>query len=513
MEVLVADQFRDKGLAHRGVEGRRAAEQEGEDVDVPKLDKAGHGQHAPGQREHAHRRLGGDQELALVEMVGGEAGPGQQQKLRPELQRHDQADGRSVVIGEQGEHQPVLGGPLHPGADVGDEGAGCPDPIVEAPQRRKTPAKGGLMERLIGHFAGVADRGAEHRVKCADVASLRCLVVFRNFPREGRAMGLPRRGMLHLTAAGVIATLPLLPRRAAAQVWPNRPVRWVVGFAPAGGNDILARLIAQWLAERRQQFIIENKPGAGGNIAIDTVAAGCSGWLHTPDEHYRPTIIGPHVTSITSISHVTAHQWRACTRAYLVMLVHPSVPAKTVPEFIAYAKANPGKINMASAGNGTAPHLAGELFKMMAGVDIVHVPYRGGGPALTDLLGGQVEIVFPTPPSSIEFIRTGKLRGLATTGAARSEALPDMPTVAEFVPGFETSAWYGVGVPKATPAGIVDRIYREAPAGLVDANMKARFADLGGAPMPMQSAEFTKLIADETDKWAKVIRRANLKPV
>jgi len=192
---------------------------------------------------------------------------------------------------------------------------------------------------------------------------------------------------------------------------------------------------------------------------------------------------------------------------------NPAVPARTLPEFIAYAKARPGKINMGSAGIGSAGHLAGELFNMMAGVSLVHVPYRGNGPALAALLSGEVEVVFPTPPSSIEFIRTGKLRGLATTGAMRSPALPDMPTVAEFVPGFETSAWYGVGVPKGTPAGIVDRIYREVAAGLADANMKARFADLGGAPMPMSSAEFTKLIADETDKWAKVIRRANLKPV
>ena len=325
-------------------------------------------------------------------------------------------------------------------------------------------------------------------------------------------MGLPRRGMLHLTAGA--ATLPLLPRRAAAQVWPNRPVRWVVGFAPAGGNDIIARLMGQWLSERTgQQFIVENKPGAATNIATEIV-------VNAAPDGYTILLVGVSAAiNATLYDNLSFNFLRDIVPAAGIMAIplfvatNPSVPARTLAEFIAYAKARPGKINMGSAGIGSAGHLAGELFNMMAGVHLVHVPYRGNGPALAALLGGEVEIVFPTPPSSIEFIRTGKLRGLATTGAARSEALPDMPTVAEFVPGFETSAWYGVGVPKATPAGIVDRIYREVAAGLVDSKMKARFADLGGAPMPMQSAEFTKLIADETDKWAKVIRRANLKPV
>ena len=325
-------------------------------------------------------------------------------------------------------------------------------------------------------------------------------------------MGLPRRGMLHLAAGA--ATLPLLPRLAAAQAWPNRPVRWVVGFAPAGGNDIIARLMGQWLSERTgQQFIVENKPGAATNIATEIV-------VNAVPDGYTILLVGVSAAiNATLYDNLSFNFLRDIAPAAGIMGIplyvatNPLVPASTLPEFIAYAKARPGKINMGSAGIGSAGHLAGELFNMMAGVHLVHVPYRGNGPALAALLGGEVEVVFPTPPSSIEFIRAGKLRGLATTGAARSEALPDMPTVAEFVPGYETSAWYGVGVPKATPAGIIDRIHKEVAAGLADAKMKARFADLGGAPMPMTPAEFTRLIADETDKWAKVIRQANLKPV
>ena len=328
-------------------------------------------------------------------------------------------------------------------------------------------------------------------------------------------MGLRRRGMLHLTAnVAASAALPLAPRRAAAQSWPNRPVRWVVGFAPAGGNDIVARLMGQWLSERTgQQFIVDNKPGAATNIATEIVANA------NPDG-YTMLLVGVSAAiNATLYDNLSFTFLRDIVPAAGIMAIplfvatNPSIPARPLPEFIAYDKARPGKINLGSAGIGSAGHLAGELFNMMAGVNLVHVPYRGNGPALAGLLGGEVQVVFPTPPSSIEFIRTGKLRGLATTGAARSPALPDMPTVAEFVPGYETSAWYGVGVPKATPAESVDRIHREVTAGLADANMKTRFADLGGAPLPLTSAEFTKLIADETDKWAKVIRRANLKPV
>ena len=324
-------------------------------------------------------------------------------------------------------------------------------------------------------------------------------------------MGLPRRGMLHLTAGA--ATLPLLPRLAAAQAWPNRPVRWVVGFAPAGGNDIIARLMGQWLSERTgQQFIVENKPGAATNIATEIV-------VNAIPDGYTILLVGVSAAiNATLYDNLSFNFLRDIAPAAGIMGIplfvatNPLVPASTLPEFIAYAKARPGKINMGSAGIGSAGHLAGELFNMMAGVHLVHVPYRGNGPALAALLGGEVEVVFPTPPSSIEFIRAGKLRGLATTGAARSEALPDMPTVAEFVPGYETSAWYGVGVPKATRAEIIDRIHKEVAAGLVDARMKARFADLGGAPMPMTPAEFGKLVAEETEKWAKVVKLSGAKP-
>ena len=253
-------------------------------------------------------------------------------------------------------------------------------------------------------------------------------------------MALPRRGILHLAAGA--ATLPLLPKLAAAQAWPNRPVRWVVGFAPAGGNDIIARLMGQWLSERTgQQFIVENKPGAATNIATEIV-------VNAIPDGYTILLVGVSAAiNATLYDNLSFNFLRDIAPAAGIMGIplyvatNPLVPASTLPEFIAYAKARPGKINMGSAGIGSAGHLAGELFNMMAGVHLVHVPYRGNGPALAALLGGEVEVVFPTPPSSIEFIRAGKLRGLATTGAARSEALPDMPTVAEFVPGYETSAW------------------------------------------------------------------------
>jgi tripartite-type tricarboxylate transporter receptor subunit TctC len=290
-------------------------------------------------------------------------------------------------------------------------------------------------------------------------------------------------------------------------------VRWVVGFAPAGGNDIVARLMAQWLSERMgQQFIVENRPGAATNIATEVVA-------NAAPDGYTLLLIGVtgaiNATLYTNLSFNYARDIAPIAGIMsipLYLAVNPSVPAKTLPEFIAYARAHPGKVNMGSAGIGSAGHLAGELFNMMAGVDLVHVPYRGNGPALAALVGGEVQVVFPTPPSSIEFIRTGKLRGLATTGATRAEALPDMPAVAEVVPGYEASAWYGVGAPRGTPADVVDRIGREINAGLADPRMKARFADLGGIPMPMPPADMSKLIADEIEKWAKVIRKGNIKP-
>jgi tripartite-type tricarboxylate transporter receptor subunit TctC len=320
-----------------------------------------------------------------------------------------------------------------------------------------------------------------------------------------------RRDILHL-ATGASALLAL-SRGASAQAYPNRPVKWVVGYAPSGGNDIVARLMGQWLSERTgQQFIVDNKPGAATNIATEFVANA------TPDG-YTVLLLGVagaiNATYYDNLSFNFIRDIQPIAGIMSIPLyvaVNPSFPAKTLAELIAYAKAHPGKVNMGSAGIGSIGHLAGELLNAMAGIDLVHVPYRGNGPALAALLGGEVQVVFPTPPSSIEFIRTGRLRGLATTGATRALALPDMPTVAEFVSGYETSAWYGIGGPKGIPAEAVDRIGREINAGLSDPKMQARFADLGGAPMPLVPAEFSKLIAEETEKWAKVIRKANLKP-
>jgi tripartite-type tricarboxylate transporter receptor subunit TctC len=324
-------------------------------------------------------------------------------------------------------------------------------------------------------------------------------------------MKLPRRTFLHLAAGA--AALPAVSRIARAQEYPTKPVRIIVGFAPGGGADIAARLIGQWLSERLgQSFVIENRPGAGSNIATEAV-------VRAPSDGYTLLLVSApaainatlyeklsfnfirDIAPVASISHVPH-----------VMVVHPSFPAKTVPEFIAYAKANAGKINMASAGNGSTPHVAGELFKMMAGVNLIHVPYRSAGPALTDLLGGQVQVMFDNMASSIEHIRAGKLRPLAVTTTMRSETLPDVPTVSEFVPGYEVSNWFGVGAPKATPAEILDRLNKEINASLADPKLRARLADLGGTPLVGSPADFGKLIATETEKWAKVIRAANIKP-
>jgi tripartite-type tricarboxylate transporter receptor subunit TctC len=324
-------------------------------------------------------------------------------------------------------------------------------------------------------------------------------------------MNSPRREFLKL-ATGATALL-VVSRTAWTQAYPTRPVRWVVGFAPAGGNDIVARLMGQWLSERTgQQFLVENRPGAATNIATEIV-------VNAPPDGYTLLFVSTSAAiNATLYDNLTFNFIRDIAPAAgimglpLLMATNPSVPAKTVPEFIAYAKANADKVNMASAGIGSGGHLAGELFNMLAGVNLVHVPYRGSGPALVGLLGGEVEVLFPSPPSAIEYIRNGKLRGLAVTGATRLEALPDLPTVGEFVPGYEMSAWFGVGAPKGTPAAVIDKINNEINAGLADPKMKARFADLGGVPMPMTPAEFGKLIADETKKWAKVIRMANIKP-
>jgi tripartite-type tricarboxylate transporter receptor subunit TctC len=323
-------------------------------------------------------------------------------------------------------------------------------------------------------------------------------------------MKLPRRNFLHL-AAGAIA-LPAVSRIARAQAYPSRPVRIIVPFAPAGASDITARLIGQWLSERLgQQFVIENRPGGGGNIGTEAV-------VRAPADGYTLLMVGSaNASNATFYDKLNFNFIRdiapvgSVFRGPYVMVVNPSVPARSVPEFIAYAKANPGKLTMASSGTGAVPHVAGELFKMMAGIDMVHVPYRGGGPALTDLLAGQVQVYFPTTVASIGYIRAGRLRALAVTAATRSDALPDIPTVGEFLPGYEASTWDGVGAPKGTPAEIVEKLNKEVNAGLADPTMKARLADLGGDVLALSPADFGKLIAEETAKWAKVVKFSGVK--
>ena len=324
-------------------------------------------------------------------------------------------------------------------------------------------------------------------------------------------MKLPRRNFLHLAAGA--AALPAVSRVARAQAYPTRPVRIIVPFAPAGSADIVARLIGQWLSERLgQPFVIENRPGAGTNIGTEAV-------VRAPADGYTLLLAGSSsAINATLYDKLTFNFIRdiapvaSIIRQPNVMLVNPSVPAKTVPEFIAYAKADPGKINMASAGNGSSSHVFGELFKMMAGVNIVHVPYRGGAPALTDLLAGQVQATFVPVPASIEYVRAGKLRALAVTTTTRSDALPDIPTVGDFVRGYEASGFVGLGAPKNTPAEIIEKLNKEINAALADPKIKARLADLGGTVLPGSPAEFGKLVADETEKWGKVIRAANIKP-
>jgi tripartite-type tricarboxylate transporter receptor subunit TctC len=328
---------------------------------------------------------------------------------------------------------------------------------------------------------------------------------------EEDVMKVHRRQFLHLAAGA--AALPALSRVAGAQGYPTRPVRIMVGFAAGGAVDTMARLTGPWLSERLgQQFIIENRSGAGGNVGTEAVVrAPADGYTlllaHSINAINATLYEKLNFNFIRDIAPVTT-----IASGALVMVVNPSVPAKTVPEFIAYAKANPGKISMASQGIGGTGHVAGELFKMMTGVNLVHVPYRGAGPALIDLLGGQVQVMFAATVSSIEYIRAGRLRALAVTGATRKDVLPDVPTVNEFVPGYEASNWYGIGVPTGTPAEIIDRLNKEINAGLADAEMKARLADLGETPFPSSPADFRKLIAEDTEKWAKVIRAAKIKP-
>jgi tripartite-type tricarboxylate transporter receptor subunit TctC len=324
-------------------------------------------------------------------------------------------------------------------------------------------------------------------------------------------MKLSRHQFLHLAAGA--AALPAVSSIASSQTYPTGPVHLIVGFAAGGPTDIAARVVGQWLSDRLgQQFVVENRSGAGSNIATEAV-------VRAPPDGYTLLLVGTtNATNATLYDNLNFNFIRdiapvaGIMRAQGVLVVNPSVPAKTVPEFIAYAKANPGKINMATAGNGSPPHIYGELFKAMAGVDLAPVPYRGGAPALTDLLGGQVQVMFESVLSSIAYIRAGKLRALAVTSGTRSAALPDVPTVGEFVPGYEASGWFGIGAPKDTPAEIVDKINREITSGLADPKIKERLAALGGVPLPMTPAEFGKLIADETEKWGKVIRAANIKP-
>ena len=324
-------------------------------------------------------------------------------------------------------------------------------------------------------------------------------------------MTFPRRRFLHLAAGA--AALPVVPRVAWAQTYPTRPVRMIVGFAAGQAIDILARLVAQWLSERlAQQFIVENRPGAGGNIGTELV-------VRAPPDGYTLLVIGANnAINATLYEKLNFNLIRDIVpvagiyRVHQVMEVNPSFPARTVPEFIAHAKANPGKINFASAGTGSVAHVTGELFKMMAGVDMLHVPYRGAAPALTDLLGGQVHVMFDNLPSSIEHIRAGKLRPLAVSSPTRSDALPDIPTVADTVPGFETAAFAGIGAPKDTPADIIDKLNIEVSAGLADPRMKARIAELGGTTLALAPAAFGKLVADETEKWGKAVKFSGAKP-
>jgi tripartite-type tricarboxylate transporter receptor subunit TctC len=324
-------------------------------------------------------------------------------------------------------------------------------------------------------------------------------------------MKLPRRKFLHLAAGA--AALPTVSRFAWAQAYPTRPARIVVGFAAGGGADISARTLGQWLTERLgQQFIVEDRPGAGSNIASEAVVRAL------PDGYTLLEVTVANAIGATLYDNLSFNFIRdiapvaAISRGALVMVVKPSFPARTVREFIDYAKANPGKINMATSGSGTGPQVAGELFRMMAGIEMTQVPYRGGAPAITAVIGGQVQVFFSPLPEPIEQIKAGNLRALAISTASRWEGFPDLPTMGEFVPGYEASTFYGIGAPKNTPTEIIEKLNKEINAALDDATMRARIADLGGTVLPGSSADFAKFIAAETEKWAKVVKFAGLKP-
>ena len=324
-------------------------------------------------------------------------------------------------------------------------------------------------------------------------------------------MKLSRRRFVQLAAGA--AAFPAVSPTARAQTYPTRPVRLIIGYPPGGSADVTARLMGQWLSERLgQPVIVESRPGAATNIATEAV-------VRAPPDGYTLLLVAPaNAINATLYDKLNFNFIRdiapvaGIIRFPNVVVVNPSVPVKTIPELISYAKANPGRLNMASSGNGSTIHMSGELFKMMTGINMVHVPYRGGALALTDLIGGQVQVMFDNVPTSAEYIRAGKLRGLAVTSTARSEVLPDLPTVADVLPGYEASAWYGVGVPKNTPAEIIDRINKEINAILADPKSKARLADLGASLLPGSPADFGKVVADETEKWGKVVEFSGAKP-
>jgi tripartite-type tricarboxylate transporter receptor subunit TctC len=358
-----------------------------------------------------------------------------------------------------------------------------------------------MIAPAVEEVIGIDEKRAGMLVAESCRASARC---------KGDIMKLARRNFLRLAAGA--AALPAVSRIAIAQAYPARPVRVIVPFGPAGATDIVARLIGQWLSERLgQQFIIDNRPGAGSNIGTESV-------VRSPPDGYTLLLVSPpaainatlyaklNFDFIRDIAPVAA-----IVRVANVMVVNPAVPATTVPEFIAYAKANPGKINFASTGIGSSPHVNGELFKMMVGLDMTHVPYRSAAAAMTDLLSGQMQVYFGTAAATISYIKAGSLRALAVATETRLPGLPNIPTVTEFVPGYEASACYGLGAPRSTPVEIVDKLNKEINAALADANMRARLADLGGIALAGSPAEFGKLIADETDKWAKVVKFAGVR--
>jgi tripartite-type tricarboxylate transporter receptor subunit TctC len=324
-------------------------------------------------------------------------------------------------------------------------------------------------------------------------------------------MKLPRRKLMHLAAGA--AVLPFAPHVARAQAYPTRPVRIVAAFAAGGGVDITARLIGQWLSDRLgQSFVVENRTGAGGNIGTEAV-------VNAPPDGYTLLLAAvPNAVNATLYEKLNFNFIRdtapvaGIIRVPMVILLHPSVPTKTVPELIAYAKAHPGKVNMASAGTGSAPHMAGELFNFLASVKMIHVPYRGQGPALSDLLGGQVQIYFATTPGTSDFVRTGKLRAIAVTTSTSAEFFSELPKVGDFVPGYETSQWYGMVAPTNTSAEIIEKLNREINAALDNPKMRAKLAEVGGEPLVGSPSEFGKFISEETEKWGKVVRFTGLKP-